>query len=119
MEKTNCCCREELLLMPVRSPRMVHAFAGRAEKTENLSCSAEFCRGPLEPEEKAENTVITLHLVQSDHSVTECFDRQYACHPATLCNSTPTPSVLRSGRPTRMACHFSPPTVANPLSPPP
>ena len=69
MEKTNCCCREELLLMPVRSPRMVHAFAGRAEKTENLSCSAEFCRGPLEPEEKAENTVITLHLVQSDHSV--------------------------------------------------
>eukprot|EP00964_Phaeocystis_antarctica_P048636 scaffold28162_cov49-Phaeocystis_antarctica.AAC.1 len=33
---------------------------------------------------------------------------------ATLCDSAPTPSVLRSRRPTRMACHLSPPSRGEP-----
>ena len=33
---------------------------------------------------------------------------------ATLCDSAPTPSVLHSRRPTRMACHLSPPTRGEP-----
>jgi len=35
-------------------------------------------------------------------------------HPVTLCDSAPTPSVLRSRRPTRTACHLSPPTRGEP-----
>eukprot|EP00964_Phaeocystis_antarctica_P016715 scaffold9194_cov65-Phaeocystis_antarctica.AAC.1 len=30
---------------------------------------------------------------------------------ATVCDSAPTPSVLRSRRPTHTACHLSPPTA--------
>ena len=38
------------------------------------------------------------------------------CDPVTLCDSAPTPSVLRRRRPTRMACHLSPPTRGSTLS---
>ena len=36
------------------------------------------------------------------------------CATSTLCDSAPTPSVLRSRRPTRMACHLSPPSRGEP-----
>ena len=38
------------------------------------------------------------------------------CDPVTLCDSAPTHSVLRRRRPTRKACHLSPPTRGSTLS---
>ena len=43
-----------------------------------------------------------------DSSTPRLLEPAIQCHLATLCDSAPTPSVLRSRRPTRMACHLSP-----------
>ena len=59
-------------------------------------------------------SLLACAISRCDSATSRLLEPATLRHPVTLCDSAPTPSVLRSRRPTRTACHLSPPTRGEP-----